>query len=168
MNPVTDPFGNGGYALFWGMLVIALVLFGRRARDLYRFLKLGASEERFDRKGQRFVKMASTVVLQVCSLKNVSKEDRAGIGHALIFWGFIAFAVSTLDLIWRLIVGRQGFLDGALAFWPPVVDGFAWLTGQEAGVIRAGGPVPHQVVVDEVDVADAVAPGQHLDFVDHR
>ncbi|MDP2957350.1 MAG: (Fe-S)-binding protein [Longimicrobiales bacterium] len=104
-------------------LVGALAVFARLVADNIAFIRRGKPEDRSDQIGRRIGLFFSEVLGQT----RVRERLSAGWAHALIFWGFIAFAVSTLDLIWRQIAGRQGFLDGALAFWPPVVDVFAWL-----------------------------------------
>ena len=104
-------------------LVGALVVFARLVGDKIAFIRRGRPEDRSDQIGRRIGLFFTEVLGQT----RVRERLTAGWAHALIFWGFIAFAVSTLDLIWRLIVGRQGGLGGTLAFWPPVVDIFAWL-----------------------------------------
>lgn len=103
-------------------LVGALAVFFRLVTDKIAFIRRGRPEDRSDRIGRRIGLFFTEVIGQSRVLERLT----AGWAHALIFWGFIAFAVSTLDLMWRLAVGGDGFLHGPLAFWPPVVDAFAF------------------------------------------
>lgn len=103
-------------------LVGAVAVFARLFADKVAFIRRGRPEDRSDRIGRRIGLFFTEVIGQSRVLERLT----AGWAHALIFWGFIAFAVSTLDLLWRLAVGGDGFLHGPLAFWPPVVDAFAF------------------------------------------
>lgn len=103
-------------------LVGALAVFFRLATDKVAFIRRGRPEDRSDQIGRRIGLFFTEVVGQSRVLERLT----AGWAHALIFWGFIAFAVSTVDLLWRLAMGGAGFLHGPLAFWPPVVDAFAF------------------------------------------
>ena len=103
-------------------LVGALAVFFRLATDKIAFIRRGRPEDRSDQVGRRIGLFFTEVIGQSRVLERIA----AGWAHALIFWGFIAFAVSTLDLMWRLAVGGDGFLHGPLAFWLPVVDAFAF------------------------------------------
>lgn len=103
-------------------LLGALAVFFRLVADKIAFIRRGRPEDRSDQIGRRIGLFFTEVIGQSRVLERIT----AGWAHALIFWGFIAFAVSTLDLLWRLAVGGDGFLHGPLAFWPPVVDAFAF------------------------------------------
>ncbi|MCX8021750.1 MAG: (Fe-S)-binding protein [Syntrophorhabdaceae bacterium] len=96
--------GISGYVIFWGMFVIALFLFSRRIYFLYKVIRLGKGEDRFDRIGERIKYTLSTMFSQRCTLKSIKKGDLAGIGHALLFWGFSCFFISYIILI--------GFAEG--------------------------------------------------------
>ncbi len=89
-----------GYFIFWGVFAAALVLFFLRVRNLVRYMMAGQKEQRFDHPWQRLGKVISRVILQVCSLRSLSFKDRAGLGHAFIFWGFLLFALSYLVFIY--------------------------------------------------------------------
>lgn len=103
-------------------LVGMLALFARLVQDKITFIRKGQPEDRSDQIGRRIGLFFTEVIGQT----RVRERITAGWAHALIFWGFIAFAVSTLDLMWRLLFVQEGFLDGVLGFWPPVVDVFAY------------------------------------------
>ncbi len=87
------------FVVFWGLFAIAFGLFAYRGYQLFSWVRLGASENRFDSPVQRLINMVSRVFPQVCSLRSVSQKDIAGIGHALIFWGFLAFLLNYLIYI---------------------------------------------------------------------
>jgi len=88
-----------GYVLVWVLFAVALGLTVRRLYFLYRLLRLGRPERRFDHIGQRLKIALARVFLQVCSLRRVSLRDRAGLGHFFIFWGFMLFLASYLIYI---------------------------------------------------------------------
>jgi Fe-S oxidoreductase len=84
------------YGKFFLLLLLAgtFYAFIRRAGYLIRVLKLGKDENRFDRPWARFKYALGRVLLQRCVLKNVTKTDRSGLGHSLIFYGFCLFVIS--------------------------------------------------------------------------
>ena len=100
MSPVSATYwGIPGYAIFWVLFAIAFGLFAQRFYFLFRLMRLGKPENRFDRIGQRIKTMLVEVVPQWCSLKTVTRKDLAGIGHALMFWGFSFFFISYIVFI---------------------------------------------------------------------
>jgi len=104
-------------------LVGALVVFARLAGRKLSFVRHGKPESRADHIGRRIWIFVSEVLGQ----SKVRRRLTAGWAHALIFWGFLAFVVSTLDLLVRLALGGGGLLHGALGWVPPTVDVFAAL-----------------------------------------
>lgn len=101
----------------------ALAVFGRLLAGKIAFVRRGRPEDRSDHIGRRIGLFFTEVIGQT----RVRERLTAGWAHALVFWGFIAFSVSTLNLLWRLVTGGQGFLLGALGVIPRVVDVFAVL-----------------------------------------
>lgn len=100
MSPVSATYwGIPGYAIFWVMFIITMGLFAPRMYFLFRLMCLGKPENRFDRMGERIKNMILVVLPQWCTLKSVTAKDFAGIGHALLFWGFSCFLVSYIVLI---------------------------------------------------------------------
>ncbi len=100
MSPVSATYwGVTGYAIFWVLFAIASGLFAQRLYFLFRLMRLGKQENRFDSMGKRIKTMLVEVVPQWCTLKTVTREDLAGIGHALMFWGFSFFFVSYIVFI---------------------------------------------------------------------
>jgi Fe-S oxidoreductase len=100
VSPVSATYwGIPGYVIFWVLFVIAFGLFVQRAYFLFRLMRLGKQENRFDRIGRRFKTMLVEVIPQWCSLKSVTRKDLAGIGHALLFWGFSLFLISYIIFI---------------------------------------------------------------------
>ena len=104
-------------------LVGALVVFARLVIDKVGFVRRGKPEDRTDNVGHRIGLFFTEVLGQT----RVRERLTAGWAHALIFWGFLAFAISTVNLLWRLAAGGEGFLHGPLAGIPWVVDIFAFL-----------------------------------------
>ena len=100
MSPVSATYwGISGYIIFWVLFAVAFGLFAQRGYFLFRLMRLGKPENRFDRIGQRIKNMLVEVVTQRCSLKSVTRKDRAGIGHAFLFWGFSFFLLSYIIFI---------------------------------------------------------------------
>jgi Fe-S oxidoreductase len=98
--PVSATYwGIPGYVIFWVLFAIAFGLFSQRFYFLFRLMLLGKQENRFDRIGERIKSMLVEVVPQWCTLKNVTRKDRAGIGHALFFWCFTLFFLSYIIFI---------------------------------------------------------------------
>jgi Fe-S oxidoreductase len=100
VSPVSETYwGIPGYVIFWVLFVVAVGLFAQRAYFLFRLMRLGKPENRFDRIGERIKTMLIEVVPQWCSLKTVTGKDLSGIGHALLFWGFSLFLISYIIFI---------------------------------------------------------------------
>jgi Fe-S oxidoreductase len=92
-------WGIPGYVIFWGLFAIAFGLFVQRAYLLFRLLRLGKQENRFDRIGQRINNMLTEVVPQWCTLKTVTQKDFSGLAHALLFWSFSLFLISYIIFV---------------------------------------------------------------------
>lgn len=100
MSPVSATYWSiPGYAIFWVLFAIAFGLFAQRFYFLFRLMRLGKKENRFDRIGERIKSMLVEVVPQWCTLKTVTRKDLAGIGHALLFWCFSLFFISYIIFI---------------------------------------------------------------------
>ena len=104
-------------------LVGALCVFTWLVLDKVSFIARGGFEDRFDQPWRRF----GIFLGEVLGQSKVRERLTAGWAHALVFWGFLVFAVSTVNLLWMLAVGGEGFLhSGPLMAIPPVVDVFAF------------------------------------------
>jgi Fe-S oxidoreductase len=100
VSPVSATYwGIPGYVIFWVLFAIAFGLFAQRFYFLFRLMRLGKQENRFDRIGQRIKTMLVEVFAQWCTLKTVTRKDLAGIGHALMFWGFSFFFINYIVFI---------------------------------------------------------------------
>jgi Fe-S oxidoreductase/nitrate reductase gamma subunit len=97
--------------IFWVLFALALGIFLHRIYFLYRLLRLGQKENRFDHLGERAKTALLYVFPQWCNLKSVSRKDLAGIGHSLIFWGFLLFLLSYIIYIF---IGEGGGLSESL------------------------------------------------------
>ena len=93
--------GIPGYVIFWVLFLVAVGFFVQRLYFLFRLMRLGGPENRYDNKLKRLKAMLFEVVPQWCNLKSVSRKDLAGIGHALLFWGFsfISSVISSLSVL---------------------------------------------------------------------
>ena len=123
MSPVSATYwGIPGYVIFWALFAIASGVFLRRSYFLYRLIGLGKPERRSDRIAQRALFMLSVVSSQWCALQTVRLTDLAGLGHALMFWGFGFFLIG-----YAIIFGVEGGLGlsvplGVEAFYRSILD----------------------------------------------
>jgi Fe-S oxidoreductase len=100
MPPVSATYWNiSGYVIFWILFAIAFGLFAQRGYLLFRLLRLGQKEKRSGSIGYRIKTMFVEVFPQWCNLKSVTRKDLAGLGHALLFWGFSLFFIGYIIFI---------------------------------------------------------------------
>src|SRR3989454_7066127 len=96
------------------VLLAAVTYFVFRARRLYRMLRLGPNENRFDRVPERIRGVLSYVGLHTRMFRNLY----SGVLHFFIFWGFVVLLTAII----------QAFGEG-------IVPGFS------LAVIRGGTPI---------------------------
>ena len=81
-----------------GVFLVSGIAFAIAGLALYqrvvRMVLLGRSKNRFDQPLRRIWGLVVIVLAQSRVLQRLSLRDRAGIGHFLIFWGFISFFLS--------------------------------------------------------------------------
>ncbi|HEY6960119.1 MAG TPA: hypothetical protein VI814_14955, partial [Candidatus Limnocylindria bacterium] len=107
------------------LLVLALAAFGAaawRVAFLYRLLRLGAPE---DRTSHVWARVRDELLIYLGQRKLVKRPYWVrGIGHALIFWGFLVITWGSADLLLRGILGwHMPFTDTAWYAW--MLDLFA-------------------------------------------
>ncbi len=85
--------------IFWLLFAIAFGLFARRVYFLFRLMRLGQGENCFDSIGHRIKAMLVEVFPQWCNLRSITGKDLAGMGHALLFWGFALFFIGYIIFI---------------------------------------------------------------------
>ncbi|MCK4350866.1 MAG: hypothetical protein KAX13_08410, partial [Candidatus Krumholzibacteria bacterium] len=81
-----------------------LIAFGFILRTLVRLLLVGKPENRFDRWGERVKSVIVYVGAQARVLTQV-----AGLGHFIIFWGFIFITLGTMEHILGMIIPGFGY-----------------------------------------------------------
>ena len=86
------------------LLVGSVLFFIKSAYKLFTFLKLGQKEDRFDRTGERI----KSVLVYVFGQGRVLKEW-AGLGHFVIFWGFIILSIGTAETFFNGLWHRLNF-----------------------------------------------------------
>jgi len=85
--------------IFWVVFAVAVSIFIRRIYHLGRYLLLGKKDGNFGQTLRRLPKAAFIVLVQWCQLKNLTRKDKASIGHAFMAWGFMIFVVYYLVFI---------------------------------------------------------------------
>ncbi len=98
-----------GRILFWGVTVLAAAIFARRIRQLISYMMLGRKEESLRQLVFRFFSTLGIIVGQWCQLKNVTAQNRAGLGHAFMAWGFFTF--STFYFLFIILGAGFGLSD---------------------------------------------------------
>ena len=119
MVPPENIFGEfdvwiGVYAALIVTLGLSGYLFYHR---VIKLVLLGRSENRFDQPWRRLQSFFLVFLGQRKVLQRVSLLDRAGIGHVLIFFGFLSFLLSYVI-----------FIFGDVA-WPPFSEKLLTETG---------------------------------------
>ena len=122
-------------------IAAALVFFINRVKHLYRVLRIGKEDNRFDHVGERVKTVLKRMFLQICVLKDVSARDLAGLCHAMIFYGFLCFALSYVFMFGRGLIPGLSYhlLGGAFArYFPLILDiaGLAVMVGVVWAILR--------------------------------
>lgn len=91
--------GIPGYIIFWLLFAIALGLASEWIYRLVRFMLKGQKESRFDHLAQRVGYALAMVLGQRCTLKSFAARDWAGVGHFILFWGFVVFLINYLVFV---------------------------------------------------------------------
>ncbi len=100
MSPVSAIYWTiPGYLIFWLLFAIAFGLFIQRIYLLFCLLHLGQKEKRSERMGHRIKLVLVDFFLQWSSLKHTTINDLAGIGHAVMVWGFGLFIIGYIIFI---------------------------------------------------------------------
>ncbi len=93
--------------LFLLILAGAVILAGIEFKKKYHMIRLGKPVQRFDRPQKRLLFSLQRVMFQYCAIEN---RPVTGIFHGLIFWGFLVFALITLNHVF------EGFVSGGSLF----------------------------------------------------
>ncbi|HEY9325878.1 MAG TPA: hypothetical protein VIS26_04855, partial [Candidatus Limnocylindria bacterium] len=103
------------------LVLLALIVLGFggffwRAALLYRLLRLGRNEDRGDSPARR---LRDEIVIYLGQRKLLKRPYYLrGIGHALIFWGFLVITYGSADLLLAGLFGRHlPFTDTGLYAW---------------------------------------------------
>ena len=122
------------------VLLLALVVLGFggffwRASLLYRLLRLGRNEDRNDRPLRR---LRDEIVIYLGQRKLLKRPYYVrGLGHALIFWGFLVITYGSADLLLAGLFGRHlPFTDTGLYAWTLDIFAMAVLAAVVVAVIR--------------------------------
>ncbi|MCE7872048.1 4Fe-4S dicluster domain-containing protein [bacterium CPR1] len=85
------------------MVAVAATLFLRQALKLYRFIRAGKPDNRFDKPAERI----GDVLVFAFGQKRLLKRAYGGMLHALIFWGFCVLTIANGTLILRGFFGPE-------------------------------------------------------------
>ncbi len=122
------------------LLLLALIVLGFggffwRASLLYRLLRLGRNEDRSDQPARR---LRDEIVIYLGQSKLLKRPYYVrGIGHALIFWGFLVITYGSADLLIAGLFGRHlPFTETGLYAWTLDIFAVAVLASVVVAVVR--------------------------------
>ncbi len=96
IHPATESYlGIPGYVYMWIILIAGLSLFAYVIYKRYLLVKSGQDDPRFTSYGKRFFDLVVYGILQ----KRQPRYFWAGLGHILIFWGFVVLGLRSIDLV---------------------------------------------------------------------
>ena len=165
MVPPENLFGTsihiavGVYVVLGAALLASGFVFYQRVISL---ILLGKAENRFDQPLRRLMGVLTIVLGQRRVLQRVGKVDRAGLGHVVIFWGFLSFLLSYLififgDAAWRPFseklltsTGVEVYTIYLDIFAAAILSALGW------GVLRRWLAKPHRLTFDLTRSPDAV------------
>ena len=84
-----------GNVLFLFVLITAVACFSFSAQRLYRFLRVGKDEPRWNDIGRRAWNLFSIGIAQ----RKILRDPVAGPLHALVFWGFVVLTVGSIEIL---------------------------------------------------------------------
>ena len=96
------------------VIAVALVLFGRRAWELFSMLLLGRPENRWGNPGRRIARELRVVFGQ----RKLLQWPFPGVMHFLIFWGFVILFTTIVEAFGS--VYRAGFALPVIGRWGPL------------------------------------------------
>jgi Fe-S oxidoreductase len=97
-----------GWALFYALVVVALLVFARRVTYLVRLMLVGQPAQRWDRIPAR---VRAVLVFVLGQLRLFRVDFWPGLMHATIFWGFVLLTLGTIEFFGRGVT-EAFFLPG--------------------------------------------------------
>jgi Fe-S oxidoreductase len=95
---------------FLFVLIFAFACFSFSAQRLYRFLRIGKDEPRWNDIGKRVWNLLSIGIFQ----RKILRDPVAGPLHAVVFWGFVVLTVGSIEIL------AAGVLPAlAFRYWMP-------------------------------------------------
>ncbi len=107
--------------LFVLLVIVAIYLFARNAREIRDNIRLGKDQDLTDQKGQRW----RNVLLLAFGQKKMFRNPLVGILHFLVYAGFIIINIEILEIALDGIFGTHRMFAGPLGgFYTFVIDFF--------------------------------------------
>lgn len=99
------------------LLVLALGFFGLSCYRWFRVIRQGQPDDRFNDWGKR---VKNLITIAFAQTRMIRGDFKAGIMHAVIFWGFLVIALRTILLFGMGFFGRFWGLLSRVAPRPPL------------------------------------------------
>jgi Fe-S oxidoreductase len=103
-----------GWVFFYGLIAVALVLFGQRVSFLVRLMLKGKPVVRWDQSGAR---LGRVIVFVIGQARLIGGDFWPGLMHATIFWGFIILTLGTVEFFGKGVT--ESFSLPLLSNTPP-------------------------------------------------
>jgi len=112
--------------LFLFVLIVAFACFSFSAQRMYRFLRLGKDEPRWNDVPRRAWNLLSIGIAQ----RKILRDPVAGPLHALVFWGFVVLTVGSVEILASGVLPTLAFRE-----WLPSGPYRLFILSQEAFAI---------------------------------
>jgi hypothetical protein len=107
--------------LFILLTVVAIVLFAKKAREIYSNINLGHDEDLSGDSGERW----RNVLLLALGQKKMFRDPLVGIMHFVIYAGFIIINIEVLEIVLDGVFGTHRMFANPLGgFYTFVIDFF--------------------------------------------
>ena len=107
------------------VLALAFACFSFSAQRLYRFLRIGRNETRWNDVGKRVWNLLSIGIAQ----RKILRDPVAGPLHAMVFWGFVVLTIGSLEIllagVFPAIAFRNWLPSGPYRLFVLSQEGFA-------------------------------------------
>ncbi len=153
------PIWVGVYLALVVSQVVSGYVFYRRVISL---ILQGKGVARFDRPLERLKGVITVVFAQRKVLQRLGAKDRSGLGHVVVFWGFLSFVLSYLififgDSAWRPFSEKLLTTTGVRVYTTYLdILAVAILTALTWAVVRRWVAKPHRLSFDLTRSPDAV------------
>lgn len=112
-----------GQIIFFCLFALAVVVFARNARRIYKNIKLGKAVNRSDRPGERLKLM----LLVAFGQKKMFKKPLAALLHLCVYVGFCIINIEMLEIVIDGLFGTHRVFSSLGSVYNGLIYAFEWL-----------------------------------------